>query len=52
MYDALGIPPETSGEAFRRLDRDGSRQALSEFYLSAEENTPGSWLLGAPVAAT
>jgi Ca2+-binding EF-hand superfamily protein len=40
MYKALGIPPETSGEAFRRLDRDGSgeisnaefRHALFEYY--------------------
>ena len=59
MYDALGIPPETSGEAFTRLDRNGSgeisnaefRQALFEYYLSADENAPGSWLLGAPVAS-
>lgn len=59
MYDALGIPPTTSGEAFRRLDRDGSgeisnaefRQALFEYYLSADENAPGSWLLGEPVPA-
>jgi Ca2+-binding EF-hand superfamily protein len=60
MYDALGIPPETSGEAFRRLDRNGNgeisnaefRQALFEYYLSADESAPGSWLLGAPAAAT
>jgi Ca2+-binding EF-hand superfamily protein len=60
MYDALGIPPETSGEAFKRLDRDGSgeisnaefRQALFEYYLSADENAPGSWLLGEPGPAT
>jgi Ca2+-binding EF-hand superfamily protein len=59
MYDALGIPPQTSGEAFKRLDRDGSgeitnaefRQALFEYYLSADENAPGSWLLGTPAAA-
>jgi Ca2+-binding EF-hand superfamily protein len=57
MYEALGIPPETSAEAFRRLDRDGSgeisnaefRQALFEYYLSDDENAPGSWLLGEPV---
>jgi EF-hand domain len=57
MYAALGIPPTTSGEAFKRLDRNGSgeisnaefRQALFEYYLSADENAPGSWLLGAPV---
>ena len=60
MYEALGIPQETSSEAFWRLDRDGSgeitnaefRQALFEYYLSADENAPGSWLLGAPVPAT
>lgn len=60
MYDALGIAPATSGEAFRRLDRDASgeisnaefRLALFEYYLSADENAPGSWLLGVPVATT
>lgn len=54
MYDALGVPPATSGEAFKRLDRDGSgeisyaefRQAIVEFYLSADPNAPGNWLLG------
>jgi Ca2+-binding EF-hand superfamily protein len=60
MYDALGIPPQTSGEAFKRLDRNASgeisnaefRQALFEYYLSADENAPGSWLLGEPGPAT
>lgn len=55
MYDALGVPPATSTEAFKRLDRDGSgelsyaefRQAIVEFYLSADPNAPGNWLLGA-----
>ncbi|WP_242903311.1 EF-hand domain-containing protein [Actinomadura terrae] len=56
MYDALGIDPRTSGEAFRRLDRDGDgtishdefRTAISEFYLSPDEDAPGNWLLGSP----
>ena len=60
MYDALGVPPATSTEAFKRLDRDGSgelsyaefRQSLIEFYLSADPNAPGNWLLGAMDAAT
>jgi Ca2+-binding EF-hand superfamily protein len=54
MYAALGIPPEHSSDAFRRLDRDGDgaisheefRVALSEFYLSDDENAPGNWLIG------
>ncbi|WP_232536843.1 EF-hand domain-containing protein [Cystobacter fuscus] len=54
MYDALGIPPTTSTEAFRRLDRDSDgeisraefHQALFEYYLSADPNAPGNWLLG------
>ncbi|MDI3290594.1 EF-hand domain-containing protein [Polyangium sp. 15x6] len=54
MYDALGVPPATSTEAFKRLDRDGSgqlsyaefRQAIVEFYLSADPHAPGNWLLG------
>ncbi|MER7702648.1 EF-hand domain-containing protein [Kitasatospora sp. NPDC097605] len=54
MYSALGIPPEHSGDAFRRLDRDGNgvisheefRTAITEFYLSADENAPGNWLIG------
>ena len=54
MYDALGVPPTTSTEAFKRLDRDGSgalsyaefRQAIVEFYLSVDPNAPGNWLLG------
>jgi len=54
MYDALGVPPVTSTEAFKRLDRDGSgkisyaefRQAIVEYYLSADPNAPGNWLLG------
>jgi len=54
MYNALGIPPTTSSEAFKRLDRDGSgeishkefQQALFEYYLSADPEAPGNWLLG------
>jgi Ca2+-binding EF-hand superfamily protein len=54
MYTALGIHPEHSGDAFRRLDRnsDGAisheefRAALREFYLSDDENAPGNWLIG------
>jgi len=54
MYKALGIPPSTSSEAFKRLDRNGDgqisreefNQALSEYYLSADPNAPGNWLLG------
>lgn len=55
MYDALGVSPATSSEAFRRLDRDGDgeishaefHQAIVEYYLSADPNAPGNWLLGA-----
>ncbi|OKJ09166.1 calcium-binding protein [Kitasatospora sp. CB01950] len=54
MYDALGIPPEHSGDAFQRLDLDGNgvlshdefRSAITEFYLSSDENAPGNWLIG------
>ncbi|MFG2138616.1 EF-hand domain-containing protein [Streptomyces sp. NPDC048650] len=54
MYHALGIPPEHSGAAFVRLDRNGNgvishdefRAAISEFYLSADPDAPGNWLLG------
>ncbi|MEV0678685.1 EF-hand domain-containing protein [Actinosynnema sp. NPDC050436] len=59
MYDALGISPETSASAFRRLDRNGSgsidhdefRAAIGEFYLSADPDAPGNWLLGSPLSA-
>jgi Ca2+-binding EF-hand superfamily protein len=54
MYDGLGIDPAHSSDAFRRLDRDGDgkiskeefRAAITEFYLSDDENAPGNWLLG------
>lgn len=54
MYSALGIPPEHSSDAFRRLDRDSDgaisheefRTAICEFYLSDDENAPGNWLIG------
>ncbi|EYF03248.1 EF-hand domain-containing protein [Chondromyces apiculatus] len=54
MYDAIGVPPATSTEAFKRLDRDGSgelsydefRQAVFEYYLRADPDAPGNWLVG------
>jgi len=54
MYDGLGIDPTYSSDAFRRLDRDDDgklskeefRTAITEFYLSDDENAPGNWLLG------
>jgi Ca2+-binding EF-hand superfamily protein len=60
MYSALGVPPHHSGEAFNKLDRDGDgvisqeefRMAISEFYLSADPNAPGNWLIGPIGAAT
>ncbi|MFI6025420.1 EF-hand domain-containing protein [Amycolatopsis magusensis] len=59
MYDALGVKPETSAAAFQRLDRNGSgsishaefRTAIEEFYLSADPEAPGNWLLGSPSPA-
>ncbi|MEU7141376.1 EF-hand domain-containing protein [Nocardia sp. NPDC046473] len=56
MYDSLGIDPAHSSDAFRRLDRDGDgslsyaefRTAITEFYLSDDENAPGNWLLEPP----
>ncbi|QFZ19709.1 EF-hand domain-containing protein [Saccharothrix syringae] len=58
MYQALGIPPETSSAAFRRLDRNGSgsishdefRTAIEEFYLGTDPEAPGNWLLGNPLS--
>ncbi|MBV9142661.1 MAG: EF-hand domain-containing protein [Pseudonocardiales bacterium] len=54
MYSALGIPPEHSSDAFRRLDRDNDgtishdefKTAIREFYLSDDENASGNWLIG------
>ena len=54
MYDALGIDPKHSSDAFKRLDRDGDgtlsydefRTAILEFYFSEDQNAPGNWLLG------
>jgi len=54
MYSALGIPPEHSSDAFRRLDRDNDgtisheefRTAICEFYLSDDEDASGNWLIG------
>lgn len=54
MYDAIGIPPNHSSDAFKRLDRDGSgeidpdelKEAIREYYLSDDPNAPGNWLLG------
>ena len=54
MYDVVGVPPSTSTEWFKRLDRDSSgelsyaefRQAIVEFYLSSDPNAPGNYLLG------
>ncbi|MEV6121096.1 EF-hand domain-containing protein [Streptomyces sp. NPDC052077] len=54
LFDIVGVPPTASGEAFRRLDRDGNgvisrdefRLAIREFYLSGDEDAPGNWLLG------
>lgn len=56
MYDKIEIPPETSEEAFGRLDRDGSgelsytefKQAIVEYYLSPDPDAPGNWLIGDP----
>jgi len=54
IYKTVGIPPSTASEGFKRLDRNGNGQisyeeldqAFSEFYLSADPNAPGNWLLG------
>ncbi|TDV44275.1 EF-hand domain-containing protein [Actinophytocola oryzae] len=54
MYEALGVSPDHSREAFRRLDLDGDgvishpefRQAVSDFYLSEDPDAPGNYLLG------
>ncbi|MFC6089840.1 EF-hand domain-containing protein [Saccharothrix lopnurensis] len=54
LYDVLGIPREHSSAAFAKLDLDGNgeishaefRQAISDFYLSADPDAPGNHLLG------
>ncbi|GAA1354267.1 EF-hand domain-containing protein [Saccharothrix algeriensis] len=54
LFEALGIPREFAREAFAKLDRDGDgtvshtefRQAISDFYLSADPDAPGNYLLG------
>lgn len=59
LYDTLGVPKEHSAEAFTRLDLDGDgvisfdeyRNAIVDFYLSADPNAPGNYLLG-PVSTT
>lgn len=56
MYDALGIPPETSIPAFKQLDRDRDgaishaefRVAVDEFYRATDPEAGGHWLLGTP----
>ncbi|MBW4722003.1 EF-hand domain-containing protein [Saccharothrix obliqua] len=54
LYVGLGVSREHSEAAFTRLDLDGSgtisraefRQAISDFYLSADPDAPGNQLLG------
>lgn len=54
MYEGLGVDPGHAADAFRRLDRDRDgkighdefRTAITEFYLSDNEDAPGNWLLG------
>ncbi|MEU4805750.1 EF-hand domain-containing protein [Actinosynnema sp. NPDC023587] len=54
LYEVLGVTRENSGQAFVRLDLDGDgvishaefRQAISDFYLSADPDAPGNHLLG------
>jgi len=54
LYKKLGLPSNMASEGFKRVDRNGSgqisfeelSQAFSEFYLSADPNAPGNWLLG------
>ncbi|MFK0202087.1 EF-hand domain-containing protein [Streptomyces lavendulae] len=58
LYEVLGVSPEQSAPAFDRLDLDGDgvishheyRTAIVDFYLSANPNAPGNYLLG-PIAA-
>jgi len=59
MADGLGVAPVHAEAGFHKLDRDGDgvisheefRTAISEFYLSADVDAPGNWLLGPPGSA-
>ncbi|WP_327255827.1 EF-hand domain-containing protein [Streptomyces sp. NBC_01244] len=59
LYDTLGVPGELSAQAFTRVDLDGDgvisfeeyRAAIVEFYLSADPQAAGNYLLG-PVPAS
>ncbi|WP_250569624.1 EF-hand domain-containing protein [Streptomyces sp. CJ_13] len=54
LYDTLGVPKDLSAQAFTRLDLDGDgvisfeeyRTAIVEFYLSADPQAAGNYLLG------
>lgn len=54
LFDAIGVDREVSIPAFHRLDRDNDgaigrdewRAAVIEFFLSADPDAPGNWLLG------
>ncbi|OON71439.1 EF-hand domain-containing protein [Streptomyces tsukubensis] len=54
MASRLSVSPVNSAAGFQKLDRDGDgvisheeyRTALSEFFLSADLDAPGNWLLG------
>ncbi|MFF5488727.1 EF-hand domain-containing protein [Streptomyces virginiae] len=59
LYDTLGVPKELSAQAFHRLDLDGDgvisfgeyRTAIVEFYLSADPQAAGNYLLGPATAS-
>jgi EF hand len=54
LFDAIGVDREVSVPAFQQLDRDNDgiigreewRAAVIEFFLSADPDAPGNWLLG------
>jgi Ca2+-binding EF-hand superfamily protein len=54
LFDAIEVDREVSVPAFHRLDRDHDgvidtnewRAAVIEFFLSADPDAPGNWLLG------
>ncbi|MFJ9523501.1 EF-hand domain-containing protein [Kitasatospora sp. NPDC101801] len=54
LYEALGVPAQTSAPAFARLDLNGDgvisyqeyRAAIVEFCLSTDPDAPGNYLLG------